>query len=208
MKGLIGKKIGMTQIFTEEGQSVPVTVIQVGPCTVVQKKTVEKDGYYALQIGFDEQEKEYRVNKPLLGHFKKKGIKPFKFLKEIRWDKEPEFNEGEELNVSLFEGVKKLDITGYTKGRGFAGVHKRWNFGGGPGGHGSTFHRAPGSSGATTYPGRVLKGKKYPGHYGNEKTTVKGLKVVAIDAEKNLIMVKGTVPGFNGNYLIVKESNR
>ncbi len=207
MKGLIGKKIGMTQVFTENGKSVPVTVLQVGPCTVVQKKTVDTDGYYAIQIGFEEV-KEKKVTKPVLGHFKKRNLSPFRVLKEIRWEKDPEFNEGDVIGADIFEGIKKVDVTGYTKGRGFAGVQKRWGFHGGPGSHGSTFHRAPGSSGATTYPGRVLKGKKYPGHYGNKKKTVLGLEVIGVDKEKNIILVKGSVPGYNGSYVVVKESRR
>jgi len=203
LKGLIGMKIGMTQIFSEDGERIPVTVIQAGPCTVVQKKTAEKEGYNALQMGFLPQ-KEKRVKKPQLGHFRKANVPPFRFLKEFRIDAVDEYAPGSVITVEIFRKGDRVDVTGVSKGRGFAGVMKRWGFGGGPAAHGSMFHRAPGSVGATTDPGRTIKGKKLPGHMGMRRVTVKNLKVIDVKPDENLLLVKGAVPGPNKGIVYIK----
>ena len=193
-KAILGKKLGMTQIFMPDGSLVPVTVIQAGPCTVVQKKTNEKDGYEAVQMGFG-YIKPRRVNKPMQGHFDKQGAEPKRYLREVRVENAGEYKVGDEQTVAAFADVKKVDVTGTSKGKGFAGVMKRYGFAGGPGGHGAHFHRAPGSVGQCATPSRVFKGLKLPGHMGVNTVTVKNLEVVRIDEEQNLILVKGAVPG-------------
>ncbi len=207
IEGLIGKKIGMTQIFDEEGNVVPVTVLQVGPCAVVQVKTEERDGYRAAQIALLEEKPPKRTNKPMQGHYKKANIPPQRILREFKI-LEGEVKEGDRFTVEIFEGIDRVDVTGTSKGRGFQGVMKRHGYSGGPAAHGSKFHRAPGSVGSTTFPGRVLKGKGMPGHMGNERVTVIGLRVVKIDKDKNLMLVKGAVPGPTGGYILVKKSKR
>jgi len=205
MKGILGRKVGMTQVFTEDGKAIAVTVIEAGPCTVVQKRTPEKDGYSALQLGFIETNKdESKYPKPLLGHFKKAGIKPTRWLREVKFDNIDQYNVGDKITVDIFQVGEKVDITGKSKGRGFAGYHKRHGFGGGRRSHGSDFHEGPGSIGACADPGRVHKGKRMAGHYGNETVTVKNLEIVDIIPEKNLILVKGAVPGHKGGLVIVK----
>ncbi len=204
---MIGKKVGMTQVFDEEGNILPVTVLKVGPCAVVQIKTEERDGYRAVQLAYLEEKPPRKVNKPLSGHYAKAGVKPQRILREFKAG-EGEIKEGQTLTVEIFEGVERVDITGTSKGRGFQGVMKRHGYSGGPAAHGSKFHRAPGSVGSTTFPGRVLKGKGMPGHMGNERVTVIGLRVVKIDKEKNLMLVKGAVPGPSGGYVLVKKSKR
>ena len=193
-KGIIGKKIGMTQIFDEAGKVIPVTVVEAGPCVVVQKKTVENDGYEAVQLGFGAIRAKH-VNKPMGGHFEKLGVEPVKHLREVRVDSAAEYNTGDTVTVSNFADAKKVDVTGTSKGKGFAGVMRRYNFAGGPGGHGAHFHRAPGSVGQCATPSRVFKGLRLPGHMGCDTVTVKNLEVVRVDAEQNLIVVKGAVPG-------------
>ena len=193
-KAIVGKKIGMTQVFTEDGRLVPVTVIEAGPCTVVQKKTVETDGYEAVQLGFGEI-KAKKVNKPMAGHFAKQGVEPVRHLREVRVEDASEHAIGEEVTVAAFAEVKKVDVTGTSKGKGFAGVMRRYNFAGGPGGHGAHFHRAPGSVGQCAYPSRVFKGVRLPGHMGCDTVTTKNLEVIRVDEEANLIMLKGAVPG-------------
>ncbi len=192
MAAILGKKLGMSQLFNEDGERVPVTVIEAGPCTVTQVKTVENDGYAALQIGFGEV-KEQRVNKPLAGHFKKAGVSPRRHLAEIRGRDDAEV--GDEITVADFEVGQKVKVSGVSRGKGFAGVIKRHGFAGGPGSHGAHFHRAPGSVGASATPSRVFKGLRLPGHMGNRRCTQRGLTVVATDPENNLLMVKGSVPG-------------
>ncbi|WP_022847351.1 MULTISPECIES: 50S ribosomal protein L3 [unclassified Desulfurobacterium] len=205
MKGILGRKIGMTQVFTEDGKALAVTVIEAGPCTVVQKKTEDKDGYTALQLGFMEKNKaESKFPKPLLGHFKKAGIKPVRFLKEVKFDDVDKYDVGDKITVEIFQPGEKVDVTGTSKGRGFAGYHKRWGFGGGRKSHGSDFHEGPGSIGACAFPGRVHKGKKMAGHYGNAQVTVKNLEIVDVIPEKNLILVKGAIPGHKGSFVVVK----
>lgn len=205
MKGLIGKKLGTTQIFDEQGQLVPVTVLQVGPCQITQIKKVETDGYSAVQLGFEDK-KEKRVTKPLIGHFKKAGVKPKKYLAEVRVEDLNAYKVGDELKVDIFSATEKVNVTAKSKGRGFSGVVKRWGFRGGPGSHGAHFHRAPGSIGASATPSRVAKGKKMPGRYGYQQVTTRNLKVVKVDPENNLLLVKGAVPGANGTIVKVKAT--
>lgn len=205
MKGLIGKKLGTTQIFDEQGQLVPVTVLQVGPCQITQIKKVETDGYNAVQLGFEDKN-EKRATKPLMGHFQKAGVKPKKYLSEVRVDDLNDYKVGDELKVDVFSDTDKVNVTAKSKGRGFSGVVKRWGFRGGPGSHGAHFHRAPGSIGASATPSRVVKGKKMPGHYGYQQVTVRNLKVVKVDAENNLLLVKGAVPGAKGSIVKVKAA--
>ncbi len=205
MKGILGRKIGMTQIFTDDGKALAVTVIEAGPCIVVDKRTVERDGYSALQLGFMERKKsDSKFPKPLLGHFAKAGIKPTRFLKEVKFDNVDEFNVGDKIGVDIFKPGEKVDITAKSKGRGFAGYHKRWGFSGGRRSHGSDFHEGPGSIGACAYPGRVHKGKRMAGRYGNETVTVKNIEIVDVIPEKNLLVVKGGIPGHKGAFVIVK----
>lgn len=196
----------MTQVFNEDNELVPVTVIEAGPCSVVQVKSAEgKDGYNAVQIGFGSR-KERNTTKGLRGHFGKAKVKPTAALREVRVEGVPEVEAGSELTVAIFEGIDKVDVVGMTKGRGFTGVVKRWNFAGGPASHGSMFHRRGGSYGMCQWPGHIPPGKKMPGRFGNDRRTVQNLKVVRIDLERNLIMVKGSIPGANGSAVIVRRS--
>lgn len=206
LEGLIGKKLGMTRVFDEEGNAIPVTVLQVGPCAVVQVRTLEKDGYNAVQLGFDFK-KLTKCTLPMIGHFLRAGLDTgFYVLREFRVENVEEFKPGQFISLAdlpLQVGAK-VDIEGKTKGRGFTGTIKRWNFQRQPMSHGAKqVHRKRGSSGANTFPGRVIKGKKMPGHYGNETVTIKNLTVVDIIPEKNLLLVKGAVPGWNNGYVIV-----
>ena len=205
-KALIGKKIGMTQIFDEKGKVVPVTVVEAGPCVVSQLKTVETDGYTAVQIGFGDIKPKH-VTKPLQGHFKKADVAPKRILKEFRFDDCSAFELGQIIKADVFETGDKVDVTGRSKGKGYAGVIKRWNFGRLKETHGSgPVARHGGSMGACSSPSRVWKGKKMAGHLGAEKVTVQNLTVVKIDAENNLLAIKGAVPGPNGGYVVVKDS--
>ena len=206
VKGIIGKKIGMTQIFSENGAVIPVTVVQAGPCVVVQKKTVESDGYNAIQIGFEEILSEKKVNKPMAGHFKKADVKPMKYLREVRVDAIDEYNVGQTLNSEIFAEGDLVDIQGVTIGKGFAGGMKRWNFAGGPAGHGSGFHRRLGSIGMKEWPAEVNKGKKMAGHLGVETVTTQRLKVVKVMPEKNVILVKGSIPGHKNGIVYIKAT--
>ncbi|MFZ5634528.1 MAG: 50S ribosomal protein L3 [Bacillota bacterium] len=203
-KAILGRKVGMTQVFTGEGLAVPVTVIEAGPCYVVQKKTVEKDGYGAIQVGFGEK-RERLFNKPLKGHFNKAGVRPLRFLRELRVDNWDNYQVGQEIKADLFNTGEKVDVVGTSKGRGFAGGIKRHGFHRGPMAHGSKYHRRPGSLGAKG-PARVFKGRKLPGHYGAERVTVQNLEVVRVDAGRNLLAVKGAVPGPRGGLLVIKDS--
>lgn len=204
-KAILGKKIGMTQVFTEDGNLVPVTVIQAGPCSVVQKKTVEVDGYCAVQLGFEDK-KESRSNKPEKGHFQKAGVPVKKYLKEFKLDNAAELNVGDVIDVTQFQDGDVLDVTGTSKGHGYAGTIKRWGTHRGPMTHGSHYHRGPGSLGACSDPSRVFKGKKLPGHYGVDKVTIQNLDLVKVDNERNLLLVKGSVPGPKGGLLVVKNA--
>ena len=205
LQGIIGKKLGMTQYFNEEGNVVPVTVVEAGPCYVVQIKTIEKDGYNAVQLGFQEQ-KLQRVTKPLIGHFKKAGKGVFKFVKEFKVKDPSEFEVGQEIAIDkLFNVGDFIHVTGKSKGRGFSGVVKRYNFSGGRASHGSTVHRNPGAIGASAWPSRVVKNKKMPGHYGNEKVTIKNLQIIDVRPEDNLVLIKGAVPGHNNGIVYLKK---
>ena len=203
--GIIGKKLGMTQIFNEKGQVVPVTVIQAGPCVVVQRKTAQRDGYDAVQIGFVDPAGGKRASKPEKGHCEKHGVAPLRVLREMHVDAENELKEGDSVLVSSFSENTKVHVTGISKGKGFAGVMKRYNFSGGRASHGSMFHRAPGSIGASSDPSRVYPGRQMPGHMGAEQVTVRNLEVAKVDAENNLLLVKGAVPGHRGGYLVIKQ---
>ena len=204
-KAIIGKKIGMTQIFDEKGKVIPVTAIEAGPCVVAQVKNVETDGYEAIQLGFGEV-KESKVNKPIKGHFAKSKLTPKKHLREFRVDSVEGFKVGDELKADTFVVGDKVDIQGISKGKGFQGVIKRHGQSRGPMGHGSMYHRRPGSMGPTSTPGRVFKGKKLPGHMGSNTITIQNLEVVKVDLDKNVILVKGSVPGINGSILKIKTS--
>lgn len=193
-KGLIGKKLGMTSVFTPDGRYLPVTVVQVGPCVVTQIKTKERDGYNALQLGFGEK-KASRTTKPLKGHFQKSGGQNFAFLKEVGVDDPEAYELGQTIGLDLFEVGERVDVIGTTKGRGFSGVMKRHGFGGGRKTHGSKCHRVPGSIGCSAWPSKVIKGKKLPGHYGVERKTARNLEIVDIRPEENLILLKGPIPG-------------
>ncbi len=204
-KTIIGKKVGMTQIFDEKGLVIPVTVIEAGPCTVTQVKTVETDGYNSIQLGYGVV-KEKHVNKPLKGHFAKSKLTLKKHLREFRLDNVGEVKVGDEIKADVFEQGDKIDVQGTTKGKGFQGVIKRHGQHRGPMGHGSMYHRRPGSMGSTSTPGRVFKGKKLPGHTGCETVTIQNLDVVRVDMDKNVILVKGSVPGPKGAILKIKKS--
>ena len=203
-KALLGRKIGMTQIFDQNGKVIPVTVIEAGPCTVTQVKTVDCDGYSAVKLGFGEV-KERKLTKPAKGQFAKAKLTPKKVLREFRLD-EISYNVGDELKADIFAQGEKIDITGTTKGKGFQGCIKRHGQTRGPMGHGSMYHRRPGSMGSTSTPGRVFKGKKLPGHMGVETVTIQNLEVVRVDLDKNIILVKGSVPGNKGAILKIKDS--
>ena len=194
INAIYGKKIGMTQLFDEDGKVIPVTVIEAAPNKVCQVKTTATDGYEAVQLGFGTI-KEQKVNKPMAGHFAKQGVEPVRYLREVRVTDGAEHTVGEEVTVANFADVKKVDVTGTSKGKGFAGVMRRYGFGGGPGGHGAHFHRAPGSVGQCAYPSRVFKGVRLPGHMGCDTVTTKNLEVVRVDEDMNLIMLKGAIPG-------------
>ena len=205
MKGIIGKKLGMTQIFTEDGTRVPVTVVQAGPCVITQKKTADIDGYNAVQVGFESMSAS-AATKPQLGHCTKSGQGVFRHLRELQIDGMPGLNVGDMLTVEQFQPGDYIDVTGTSIGKGFQGVIKRWNFSGGRASHGSRFHRAPGSIGASATPSRVFKNKKMPGQLGNERVTVQRLQVVRIDGSENLLLIKGAVPGHRNNIILIKNS--
>ena len=204
MKGILGKKLGMTQIFTEEGIVVPVTVVEAGPNVVTQVKTVEKDGYNAIQVGFEDA-KEKSLNKPQKGHLAAANVLK-KHLKEFRVDAVEEFTVGQEIKADLFAAGELIDVTGISKGKGFQGPIKRHGQSRGPETHGSRYHRRPGSMGACSFPGRVFKNKKLAGHMGSVKVTVQNLEVVRVDADNNLILVKGAIPGPKGSMVTIKEA--
>lgn len=206
-KAILGKKLGMTQIFTEEGKVVPVTVVESGKNVVIQNKTIENDGYNAVQLGFGTV-KDKKVTKPMKGHFAKAGVNAVKFIREMRLSAASEYNVGDVIGVDIFSAGELIDVTGTSKGKGFAGGIKRHNFKRGPMGHGSKSHREPGSTGAMISGGggRVLKGKKLPGRMGADKVTVQRLSVVRVDTERNLILIKGAIPGPKGSLVILKNT--
>ncbi|MBR1737909.1 MAG: 50S ribosomal protein L3 [Firmicutes bacterium] len=204
-KAIIAKKIGMTQIFTESGTLIPVTVLEAGPCIVTQKKTMENDGYEAIQVGFGEA-KAKKVNSPAKGHFDKAGVQPTSLLKEFRLDDISSYEVGNEIKVDIFAAGERVDVSGVSKGKGYQGAIKRHNQHRGPMAHGSKYHRGLGSLSSATTPGKVKKGKKMPGHMGSVNVTVQNLEVVRCDAEKNLMLIKGAVPGNKGTVLVIKDS--
>jgi large subunit ribosomal protein L3 len=207
MEGILGRKLGMTQIYVEDGTAIPVTVIQAGPCLVVQRKTVAVDGYEAVQIGLVE-EKPAKVNQPMGGHFKKAGVAPVRQVEELALSAGEDLKPGDEVKVSIFEEKEWVDVVGTSKGKGFQGVMKRHGFRGGQGGHGSMFHRAPGSIGSSAYPSRVFPGMRGTGRMGGKRITVKNLQIVKIDAERNLIYLRGAVPGCKTGYLAIRRAKR
>lgn len=204
-KAIMAKKVGMTQIFTEKGTLIPVTVLEAGPCVVIQKKTTENDGYEAIQVGFTDA-KEKHVSKPMKGHFDKAGVTAKKYLKEFRLEDTSAYEIGTELKADVFAAGDKVDVSGVSKGKGFQGTIKRYNAQRGPMGHGSKSHRVVGSMSSGTTPGRVKKNKKMPGHMGHVNVTIQNIEVVRADAEKNLLLVKGAVPGPKGAVLVIKDS--
>ena len=203
-EGILGRKLGMTQIF-DQGRAIPVTIIQAGPCAVVQRKSKDVDGYEAIQLGFDII-KENRLSKPRLNHLKKANAKPMRFIREIRG--EFPYKSGDEIKVDIFKEGEYVDVAGISKGKGFAGGMKRWGWKGGGASHGSMSHRRIGSVGPGTSPGRVFKGKTMPGHMGFERVTIQNLKVIKVDGENELLLVKGAVPGINGGYILIIKSKK
>lgn len=207
--GILGKKIGMTQLFRPDGQVVPVTLLKAGPCMVVQRKTPTTDGYDAVQLGLLEFVKPQRINKPATGHLKKAGVEGSKFMREFPLAAgDDDFKPGDKVLVDQFKPKDKVDVIGISKGKGFAGVVKRHHFRGGEGTHGSMFHRAPGSIGASSFPSRVVPGMRMGGHMGNARVTVRNLEIIEVDTEDNVLVVKGAVPGPNGGYVVVRRSKR
>ena len=207
--GILGRKIGMTQVFRPDGQVVPVTLLKAGPCMVVQRKTPTTDGYDAVQLGLMEFIKPARINKPITGHLKKAGVEGARFMREFHLRPgDDDFKAGDKVLVDQFKPKEKVDVIGVSKGRGFAGVVKRHHFRGGEGSHGSMFHRAPGSIGASSFPSRVLPGMRMGGHMGSEQVTVRNLEIIEVDTEDNVLMVKGAVPGPNGGYVVVRRAKR
>ena len=206
IKGIIGKKIGMTQVFTSEGRVIPVTVVEAGPCVVTQKKTVSTDGYNAIQLGFEKIVSEKKVNRPQTGHFKKAGVEPMKHLKEVRIEEVDQYDLGQVISAEIFSEGELVDIQGISIGKGMQGVMKRYNFRGGPKTHGSTFHRHPGSIGMKEWPAEIMKGKKMAGHMGCRKVTTQRLKIVRVMPEKNILLVQGAVPGHKDGVIYIKST--
>jgi len=206
VQGIIGRKVGMTQVYAEDGRAFPVTVIQAGPCVVVQRKAKDKDGYSAVQLGLVESRKVKRVTKAMKGHFDKAGLPPCRVLREFRVADDAELKVGDKVSVEGFSAGDAITVTGVSRGLGFQGVVKRHHFRGGAATHGSMFHRAPGSIGASAFPSRVLKGMRGAGHMGSERVTVKNLQVVRVDAPNNLLIVRGSVPGAGGSIVVIRKS--
>lgn len=205
VEGIIGKKVGMTQVYAEDGRAIPATVIEAGPCVVVQRKSRQKDGYSAVQLGLVERRKVKRVTKPMKGHFDKAGLPPCRVLRELQVEDGADVKVGDKVSVALFAPGDSVHVTGVSKGKGFQGVVKRHHFRGGAATHGSMFHRAPGSIGSSAFPSRVLKGMRAGGHMGQDRVTVRNLQVVRVDAEKNILVVRGSVPGAGGGYLLIRK---
>ena len=204
-KGILGKKLGMTQIFTEDGTVIPVTVVEAGPCMITQIKTQDKDGYNAVQVGYDDI-REKLLNRPQKGQFDKAGVSYKRHLREFPFEDIKDYQIGQEIKADVFSAGDRIDIAGRSKGKGFAGNIKRWGHGRGPMSHGSHYHRGPGAMSAGSSPSKVLKNKKLPGRMGNVRTTVQNLEIVKVDTQRNLLLVKGAIPGPKGNMLIIKES--
>ena len=209
VNGILGIKLGMAQVFAEDGTAIGCTVLQAGPCVIVQKRSQQTDGYDAVQLGLVEFIKPQRINKPMTGHFKKANVAPMRFLREVRLDEGTEETKvGERVLVDRFAPGDFVDVTGVSKGKGFQGGVKRWHYRGGDETHGSMFHRAPGGIGASSFPSRVWKGQHFPGHMGNERVTAKNLRVVKIDADENLMLVRGSVPGPAGSYILIRKARK
>jgi large subunit ribosomal protein L3 len=209
VNGIIGIKLGMTRVFADDGAAVPCTVLQAGPCVVVQRRGKQTDGYDAVQLGLVEFVKPQRISKPMTGHFKKANVAPMRMLREVRLEESnDETKIGDRVLVDRFAPGELVDVTGVSKGKGFQGGVKRWHYRGGDATHGSMFHRAPGGIGASSFPSRVWPGQHFPGHMGHERKTVKNLRVVKIDTEENLLLVRGAVPGPTGCYLLIRKSKR
>jgi len=209
VEGIIGIKLGMTQVFAEDGSLVGCTVLQAGPCVVVQRRTKDKDGYDAAQLGLVEFVKPQRINKALTGHFKKANVAPVKILREVRLaDSKDETKVGDRVLVENFKAGELVDVSGVSKGRGFAGGVKRWHYAGGDATHGSMFHRAPGGIGGSSFPSRVWKNQHFPGHLGNERVTAKNLRVIKVDSDENLLLVRGSVPGPSGQYIFIHKAKK
>ena len=209
VNGIIGIKLGMTRVFADDGAAVPCTVVQAGPCVVVQRRTKQTDGYDAVQLGFVEFVKPQRISKPMTGHFKKADVAPMRMLREIRLEESADESKvGDRVLVDRFAPGELVDVTGVSKGKGFQGGVKRWHYRGGDATHGSMFHRAPGGIGASSFPSRVWPGQHFPGHMGHERKTVKNLRVVKVDNEENLLLVRGAVPGPTGCYLLIRKSRQ
>jgi large subunit ribosomal protein L3 len=204
--GIIGKKLGMTQVYADDGRAIPATIIQAGPCVVVQRKSKDKDGYEAVQLGLVEDRKVKRVTKPMKGHFDKAGLPPCRVLREFRLEDGDQTKVGDKVSVELFTAGDAINVTGTSKGKGFQGVIKRHHFRGGAATHGSMFHRAPGSIGASAFPSRVFKGMRSAGHMGDARNTIKNLRIVRVDADKNILVVQGGVPGAGGSYLVIRKA--
>ena len=208
LTALLGRKIGMTQVFGDDGQMIPVTLVRSGPCSVMQVKTAETDGYSALQLGFEDK-KRSRANNPETGHAKRAGVEPKKWIREVAWDGEGDYSLGDQVGVEIFNDIPAVDVIGTTKGKGFAGTIKRHGFHGGPKTHGQSDRwRAPGSIGQAADPARVFKGTRMPGHLGHARHTARNLSVVKVDTNSNLLLIKGAVPGPNGSYLIIRKTNK
>jgi len=205
VEGIIGRKVGMTQVYAEDGQAIPATVIEAGPCVVVQRKSKGKDGYSAVQVGLVERRAVKRVPKAMKGHFEKAGLPPCRVLREFRVEEGAEVKVGDRFSVELFAAGDRVRITGISKGKGFQGVVKRHHFRGGAATHGSMFHRAPGSIGASAFPSRVLKGMRAGGHMGSDRVTVRNLEVVRVDAGNNILVVRGSIPGAGGSYVVIRK---
>jgi large subunit ribosomal protein L3 len=208
VNGILGIKLGMTQVYADDGTAIPCTVMQAGPCVVVQRRTAERDGYEAVQLGLVEFVKPQRVTKPMTGHFKKADVAPMRYLREVRLDATgAETKVGDRVLVDSFTVGELVDVSGVSKGRGFAGGVKRWHYRGGDNTHGSMFHRAPGGIGASSFPSRVWLGQHFPGHLGNQRQTARNLKVVKVDTEENLLLVRGAVPGPAGSYVYIRRAH-
>jgi large subunit ribosomal protein L3 len=206
VQGIIGRKVGMTQVYADDGRAFPVTVIQAGPCVVVQRKSKDKDGYTAVQLGLVEARKVKQVTKAMKGHFDKAGLPPCRVLREFRVGEGAELKVGDKVSVEQFAAGDELTVTGTSRGHGFQGVVKRHHFRGGAATHGSMFHRAPGSIGASAFPSRVLKGMRGAGHMGDERVSIKSVRVVRVDASNNLLIVRGSVPGAGGSIVVIRKS--
>ena len=205
VQGIIGRKVGMTQVYAEDGRAIPVTVIQAGPCVVVQRKTTQKDGYEAVQLGLVEEKKVKHVTKAMAGHYKKADVPPCRVLRELEVEGKDEAKVGDKVSVDQFAPGDSINVVGTSKGKGFQGVVRRHHFRGGAATHGSMFHRAPGSIGASAFPSRVIPGMRAAGHMGSERITQKHLEVVRVDPENNILVVKGSVPGGGGGYLVIRK---